>query len=851
MLREHEHARSEKMKSARWSGHSRYTSVILTAIVGTLLTIGAFLLVCTWQYGIAIDDFQSKAKGCLASVNADLSAAATMMDTVAAFIASTDHPVSANEFARFSAAVHEQVPGLRNIAWAPRITLEERPAFERAARAAGMADYEILQFGPHLSLTRATPRAEYYPLIYVEAQGGNRNLLGLDVISETLRAAAARRAMRTGQPAATPPIDVPSIKQPGAGVLSYMPVDSSRSGNGGGVRSVQGLVLGVFDIPEIVGTIVAKNAAAHGLNVDLFNQAIRSSRRRIYQSSAPAAAERQPALTALLAGAHWQGTILLIDQPIGAIVTPVKPLNFARWTVIGITTLLVGFAMTAMSVRQLLLAVQRTRQLESLTTNLQATTLMLHANNERITQISRHDPLTGMPNRVLLRERMDQAIARLRRGDPFGLLFLDLDHFKDVNDTLGHGAGDTLLCAVAERIMSCVRDVDTAARLGGDEFAILLADVPDQRTIATTAKRLIDSISKPYAIDTAPVVIGVSIGAAIATSEASADTLTAQADLAMYEAKNAGRGTFRLFENRLQTSVDEKQLLERDLRQGLACNELQVYYQPIVDLAENRVSCFEAFLHWSHPGRGVVPPDQFIPVAEECGLIERLGAWVLRTACADAAGWPQPIKVAVKISALQFKDATLLNTILRCLKTSGLPPDRLQIEITGAALRKHSERALPLLRQARKLGVGVAFDDLGIGYSSLTSLLIFPFDRLKIDRSLIAQIQASASAAAIVRAVIGLGTSLNVTTTAEGIETIEQLDLVRSYGCNEAQGYLFAHAQPNAQVPDLLRTLLARFPPKDHPEAKVGDAVEGVAGVDPFALEGRVVEQNNVATRIG
>jgi diguanylate cyclase (GGDEF)-like protein len=425
--------------------------------------------------------------------------------------------------------------------------------------------------------------------------------------------------------------------------------------------------------------------------------------------------------------------------------------------------------------------------------------------------MSRHDALTGMPNRVLFQERMEQALARFRRGAPFALLFLDLDRFKAVNDTLGHGAGDQLLCAVAGRINDCIRETDTAARLGGDEFAVLLADMADSSTISVVANRLIKSISKPYMIGNESVIIGVSIGVAIAAQGATAEDIVAEADLAMYEAKAAGRGTLRIFERNLRSRVDEKRVLENDLRSALERNELDVHYQPLVNLADSRVSALEALVRWKHPEHGMISPARFIPIAEECGLIGQLGAWVLRKACEDAAGWPEAVKVAVNISPVQLKETTLLGEIVEILTSSGLPPGRLELELTEAAVLEDSGTTLAMLMTLRELGVVVAFDDFGTGYSSLSSLLRFPFDKIKIDRSFVKESETSANAAAIVRAVVGLGTSLNLTTTGEGVETMAQLQSLRSIGCTEAQGYLFSSARPNVEVPSMLRLLDGTF----------------------------------------
>lgn len=800
-----------KMRQSRRLLATRHGPVILSAIVGTLVTIGAFFLVCSWEYRVAMIDFQSKAKTYLEVINADLDEANTLLYTIAAFVGSNDHAVTANDFARFSAALHRRVRGLRDTAWAPRVTLAERPKFERDARAAGIARYEVRQFGPHRKLVAAAPRPAYYPVLYIESGGAKRPMLGFDLISEKLRARVVMHALATGLPASTPPMDVNTVRQRGAGVLSYMPVYRSASSGPNGSRAARGLVLGVFDIPALVKNIFdTKASSARGLNLYLFNPAASGARRVIYRSASaggPAAAASEQTLRA---GAHSESTVLLINRHLGAIVTPVRPLQFVSWTLFAITTLVLGLTMTAMIVAYLLLSLRRRLQLEVLAAALKSTNATLYENNEQITKISLHDALTGMPNRLQFRNRMDEAAARLRRGAPFVLFFLDLDRFKAVNDTLGHGAGDELLCLVAQRIADSIRDVDTAARLGGDEFAIILADLTDSAGIAVVANRLIDSISKPYLLAAGPVVIGVSIGAAFAKLGETTGALIAEADLAMYDAKQAGRGTFRIFEERLRSRVDDQRLLENDLRAALERNELEVYYQPIVNVALQRVSAFEALARWNHPQRGMIPPDEFIPVAEECGLIGQLGVWVLLTACKDAAGWPQPVKVAVNVSPVQLKDKGLLDNILHCLATSGLAPRRLEIELTEAAVLQHSGTTLALLTQLRSLGVTVALDDFGTGYSSLSSLLRFPFDKIKVDRSFVENVPTSPSAAAIVWAVAGLCSKLNMLTTAEGVETLEQLEHLGRIGCSEAQGYWFSPARPNLEVPSMLRALDAR-----------------------------------------
>ncbi|MDQ2802759.1 MAG: EAL domain-containing protein, partial [Pseudomonadota bacterium] len=424
---------------------------------------------------------------------------------------------------------------------------------------------------------------------------------------------------------------------------------------------------------------------------------------------------------------------------------------------------------------------------------------------KRIAHMARHDALTGLPNRLLFRDRMDEAVARLGRGEAFALLYLDLDNFKTVNDALGHAVGDQLLRAVTDRLQACLREVDTVARLGGDEFAVILPGTANADAARQIARRLINVVGDRLEIGGHAIAVGVSIGVALAPGDgATADTLLMHADLALYRAKAEGRGVVCFYEPELSTRIEARRTLEADLLQALTRDEFELYYQPIVNLDSMTVVGFEALIRWNHPRHGLVPPNHFIPLAEETGLILRLGAWVLQAACAQAAGWPEPVKVAVNLSPVQFRDAGLVPCIKQALDESGLPPERLELEITEAAILRESEATLAALSEIRMLGVRIAFDDFGTGFSSLSYLHRFAFDKIKIDQSFVRDLCSSPSAAAIVRAIAGLGGSLRLVTTAEGVETAEQMRALRLVGCTEAQGYLFSKPRPNSEVPRLL-----------------------------------------------
>jgi diguanylate cyclase (GGDEF)-like protein/PAS domain S-box-containing protein len=433
----------------------------------------------------------------------------------------------------------------------------------------------------------------------------------------------------------------------------------------------------------------------------------------------------------------------------------------------------------------------------------------------KITHMALHDALTGLPNRVLLHERLDKALARGKRGDILAMHLLDLDHFKRVNDTLGHSAGDRLLQMATDRLRSLMRDTDTIARLGGDEFAIVQVGVSQPTDAASLALRVIETISEPYAVDEHQVVIGASVGIALGPRDGcSPEQLMRSADTALYRAKGEGRGTFCFFERQMDADMQERHALERDLRQAFSKAQFELYFQPIVDLARDDINGFEALLRWHHPERGLVPPDTFIPLAEELGLIIPIGEWVIRQACAIGAQWPEDLKIAVNLSPAQFRSPGLLAVVLSALGSSGLAPERLELEITETVLIHDGKTTLDLLYQLRGLGVRIAMDDFGTGYSSLSYLQSFPFDRIKIDRSFVSDVVASTGSLNIVRAIAGLAKGLGMATTAEGVETREQLAVVTSEGCTEMQGYLFSRPMPVQDVQQLLSKRAASIRPR-------------------------------------
>jgi diguanylate cyclase (GGDEF)-like protein len=420
----------------------------------------------------------------------------------------------------------------------------------------------------------------------------------------------------------------------------------------------------------------------------------------------------------------------------------------------------------------------------------------------KIEYMAHHDALTDLANRVLLNQRLEHALgARIHREEIVAVHHIDLDQFKAVNDTFGHPAGDKLLKMVADRLRGLVRASDTIARMGGDEFVIVQAPIKDPAEATSLAEQIIRSISEPFDIDGHQAMIGASVGIAVGPGDGlRPDRLLRNADLALYRAKGDGRGVFRFFQPAMDLQMQTRRLMEQDLRKALPAGEFELYYQPVVNLASNEVSGFEALIRWNHPQHGLVSPGTFIPLAEEIGFIVPMGEWVIREACATAAKWPGDARVAVNISAVQFRNPGLMQVIVGALASSGLNPTRLEIEITETVLLQNKEATLAVLHQLRALGVRIALDDFGTGYSSLTYLQSFPFDKIKIDRSFVKDITENSGSLNIVRAVAALASGMGMTATAEGVETREQLDSITSEGCTEMQGFLFSKPLPAREI---------------------------------------------------
>ena len=452
---------------------------------------------------------------------------------------------------------------------------------------------------------------------------------------------------------------------------------------------------------------------------------------------------------------------------------------------------------------------QRTAQLVEINEQLRKEIAQRERSEAESKYLAYHDALTGLPNRFLFRQVLDNLIARMViPSEPVAILFIDLDGFKSVNDTLGHSVGDALLKVIGVRLRDLVSDQDCVARLGGDEFAILQVGMEQPSAAVQLASDIIVAVGQLCQIADQEVTVGASLGITFCDKDThDVEELLRNADLAMYRAKTDGRGTFRLFDPEMDAAAQARRQLELDIRKALVYGEFSLNFQPIVNLATRRVVCLEALLRWHHPTIGIIPPMEFVPVAEDIGLIVPIGDWVIRSACMSAAQWPGDVRVAVNLSSVQFARGNIIASVLNALASSGLPPHRLELEITESVILEKTDHNVRILNQLRELGVKISMDDFGTGYSSLSYLRSFRFDKIKIDQCFVRDMDNDIESRAIISAIAGLGTCFGMVTTAEGVETSEQRDLVQMEGCTEVQGKFFSMPVPEEQVIQLIEQL--------------------------------------------
>ncbi len=781
-----------RRRSASWL--RLHLSTLVAGGIGLLLSLIAAVAIGRWEARVSHVEFEGLASTELIVLQNGIDEYLSRLVALRTLFESANEEITRSEFEVFSGRLLENHPGLLRVGWLPKIYAKERAEYEAAAANDGMVGYQIKAFGEAGTIVPAPEDNQYFP-VYFSTEPKTSTVYGLDYSTEPMRWATLQRS-RDNDSIATLPISLVYDQKGGThGVLVSVPVyfkGTSRTTIPDRRRNLNGYIVGIFDLAQLLQSIRAATAASSAIAVNAYPPDLGRSAGPAYRSvpdysslpETPQSVEAFATATSLsgvlrIGDANWK--VLTIPAPGGRLTA-----RYDR----GFIVLAASLIITTFVVIYLVLAGRNARQIELA--------------NQRVLELARIDALTGLPNRAVFLEQLEAAVyARVRgRGGSFSVLMLDLDRFKNVNDSLGHAAGDTLLREVASRLRSALRGTDLLARLGGDEFAIIQETCDDQRKGATElAARICRLIAEPFLLPGRPVEVGTSVGIALVPEHGSErEQLLKKADLALYRSKSAGRNCFTVYDDAMSAELDARNTLEGDLRDAIARCQFEVHYQPFFDVQSGRRQGYEALVRWRHPLHGLVPPDQFIPLAEETGLIVPLGEWVLRRACDDATSWPDGTKVAVNLSPVQFKQADLFEIIQSALRNSGLPPERLEIEITESVLLERAVENHAFMEKLKGLGISLALDDFGTGYSSLSCLTAFPFDKIKIDKSFISNMSRLHKSVAIISSVVTLASGLHISVTAEGVETSEQFERLKTLGVNFAQGYLLGRPMPMAEL---------------------------------------------------
>jgi len=723
---------------------------------------------------------------------------------VRALFNSSEDVITRQKFEEFTQPLLVYSSGIVTMSWVPRILGPARSAHERLGASQGIKDYRIKwRLSDNKTMVTAPERSEYYPIFYATLPKASP-LYGLDLFSEPPTRAELEQARDTGQLGFSPIHSLVSTGETGVGYLFSLPIyrhglphDTVEDRR----RNIVGFVHGSILTAKLIDTIIATTISPTGLDLFFFDPHASPKTQPLYLHPSPLQTQPIAALTQadLSSSQHWSRTLMAAGQPWLTMVarpTPGGPLTVTDdrpWIVTSsflVITLLVTVYLWASGQHALRMIVA----------------------NKRVSDLARTDALTSLANRRVFVERLNEAFAACRRGaKPIAVLYFDLDHFKDINDTLGHPVGDALLRQVANRVTGATRETDVVARFGGDEFAILQSDANDLSAAGALAAKIAKILAEPYLIDGNEVHITPSIGIARYTSETSGpDAMMIQADLALYRAKEEGRNCFRFHSADLDRQVQERVTIADELRGALERSELELYYQPQVELRSGQIIGLEALLRWNHPVRGQISPAVFIPVAERSGQIQVLGQWVLDAACRQLRTWLDqriaPQLVGVNFSALHFKGSPELDCdVAASLNRCSIAPQAIEIELTESMLMDITEQHNDRFEKLRQLGLRIAIDDFGTGYSSLNYLANYPINRVKIAQELVAGADSDSRSAAVVRAAIRLGHELGIEVIAEGVETEGQAQFLLSAGCEHAQGFYFSRPVNAEEATALLR----------------------------------------------
>ena len=774
-------SRQEDMVERRKAPASRsasYRPAWVAAAIGLLLTLAAAFAVARWERRVTWTEFEGVAATQLLEMQNGVNEYLGRLVTLGTLFESANEEVSRSEFEVFGSRLFENHPGVLRVHWLPKAYRRERAEFEAAAVNDGIPSYHFK------SLSNGTisvaPDDEVYFPIFFSTERKTSQAYGMDYRTDPIRWAALERARDNDAVTVTPTRLFKNDNGGLHGVLVVVPVyvkGTSRTTIDDRRRNLTGFVVGMFDLGQLLQSIRSVTPESAAVVLTAYPPAVAGmARSQPDYSSVPATSR---AMQAFANGPYWSGALRIGDASWQVQAIPAAGGHLKARYDRALTALMAGCAVTIFLAVYLGMASRNSRELALA--------------NRRVLELAQTDILTGLPNRAFFLEQLKPAGSdqQYPRG-VFSILMLDLDRFKNVNDSLGHAAGDALLRQVAIRLRSALRDGDVLARLGGDEFAIIQTGRHDQRTSsADLASRISKLIAEPFELPGHQVEIGTSIGISMAPEHGDdREQLLKKADLALYRSKSAGRNCFTLYDEAMSAELEARNTLEGDLRDAIARCLFEVHYQPYFDVQTGRRRGAEALIRWRHPTRGLIPPDQFIPLAEETGLIVPLGEWIIRQACDDATLWPADTRVSINLSPVQFKQAELFDVIETALRNSGLPPERLEIEITESVLLERAAENLAFMERLSSIGVSLALDDFGTGYSSLSCLTTFPFDKIKIDKSFMGSLLARYESSAIISSVVTLARGLDMSVTAEGVETIQQLDGLKTLGVNFAQGYL-------------------------------------------------------------
>jgi diguanylate cyclase (GGDEF)-like protein len=777
--------RRKRKTERRRAGASRralYRPALVAACIGIVLSFAGAFAVSQWEDRAARAEFEGLAETQAVVIQNGVNEYISRLMTLRTLFESANEDVTRSEYESFTSRLFEGHPGILRVAWNPRIKRKERGEYEAAAVADGVSGYRIKSF-PDGGL--AAESDEYYP-VYFSTEPKTSVVYGLDYWTYPERRAALERARDDDQAIVLRTKLFEARNGPNAiGVAVGVPVyakGTSRSTIADRRRNISGFVIGIFDLPQLLQAIRAKAAANPAISIS------------VYPPSSAAASEKPeswgaPDFTSdprmrLSKGAYWSTSLQIGNTYWRLAAAPAIGGQLVAQHYRALVLLAAGLIVTMFLAIYLALASRNSLQLKLA--------------NRRVLELAQTDILTGLPNRAYFLEQLHEINASERASSGFSILMLDLDRFKNVNDSLGHAAGDALLRQVAQRLSSTLRDSDVLARIGGDEFAIIQSACDDQRSGSIElATRIAKLIAQPFQLPGHQVEIGTSVGIALSPEHGEdLEALLKKADLALYRSKGAGRNCHTIYDGAMSAELEARNTLEGDLRDAIARCQLEVHYQPFYDVQTGERRGLEALVRWRHPTKGLIPPDQFIPLAEETGLIVPLGEWVLRQACDDATWLPADLKVAVNLSPVQFKQAELFDVIQSALQNSGLAPERLEIEITESVLLERAAENHAFIEKLKSIGISLALDDFGTGYSSLSYLTTFPFDKIKVDKSFIRNLTKRPKSIAIIASIVTLARGLDISVTAEGVETAEQFERLKALGVNFAQGYLLGRPVP-------------------------------------------------------